>query len=328
MRETASLPTCRRRAWRTRNPFGRSAFAVDGPADRHGAGAGSGKSSSTSPGTSHRRDRHSGPPRSPAVEPLSHPGGRGARHYLDSRRARGDAGGLARRRPEGEPGAAILQYRRRTGSERLSRRRGSRRAVLRLAHRPARPQEALLHHALGLSRRHRCDRAVLEFLELCVVPICDRRRHRRRVCGDQLDNPGADPGAGSRLDRPRHQRQLLDRRGARRVRSDRAARSGRHRPRIRLAGGLPDRRAAGAGDLFHAAVAAGEPALADDPRPCRGGRTGGGSIEQRVFADNRRPIPEKLTPVRLLRAHSHATGARCLRPWFICTAAARWSASR
>ena len=66
------------------------------------------------PGTSHRRNRHSGAARPSAVEPLSHPGGRGARHHLDSRRARGDAGGLARRRAEGEPGAAIQQRRRRT----------------------------------------------------------------------------------------------------------------------------------------------------------------------------------------------------------------------
>ena len=43
------------------------------------------------------------------------------------------------------------------------------------------------------------------------------------------------PARRSRLDRSRHQRQLLDRRGARRVRRDRAARSGRDRPRIRLA---------------------------------------------------------------------------------------------
>ena len=50
---------------------------------------------------------------------------------------------------------------------------------------------------------------------------------------------------------------------------------GGHRSGIRLAAGLPDRRAAGAGDLLHAAVAAGEPALADDPRPCRGGRARG-----------------------------------------------------
>ena len=62
--------------------------------------------------------------------------------------------------------------------------------------------------------------------KLRAVPLSHRRRHRRRIRRDQLDHPGADPGARARLDRPRHQRQLLDRRGARRVRRDRAARSG------------------------------------------------------------------------------------------------------
>ena len=38
------------------------------------------------------------------------------------------------------------------------------------------------------------------------------RRYRRRVCGDQFDNPGACPGACARLDRSRDQRKLLDRR--------------------------------------------------------------------------------------------------------------------
>ena len=45
--------------------------------------------------------------------------------------------------------------------QRLSRRRGARRALLRLAHRPARAQEAVLHHACGLSRRHRRDRVLV-----------------------------------------------------------------------------------------------------------------------------------------------------------------------
>ena len=41
-------------------------------------------------------------------------------------------------------------------------------------------------------------------------------RHRRRVRRHQFDNPGAYPGAVTRPDRSDHQRQLLDRRGARR----------------------------------------------------------------------------------------------------------------
>ena len=184
----------------------------------------------------HRRNRHSGAARPPAVEPLPHAGGGGARHHLDSRRARGDAGRLGRGRAEGKPGAAIHQRRRRPRGQRLSRRRGAGRAVLRLADRPARAQEAVLHHARGLSRRHRGDRAVVEFLELRAVSLPHRRRHRRRICRDQLDDPGADPRARARLDRSRHQRQLLDRRGARRARRHRAARSGRDRSGISAGG--------------------------------------------------------------------------------------------
>ena len=68
-----------------------------------------------------------------------------------------------------EPGAAFQQYRCRAGQQRLSRRRGARRAPLRLAHRPARPQEAVLRHADRLSRRHRGDGDVVEYRELRAV---------------------------------------------------------------------------------------------------------------------------------------------------------------
>ena len=145
---------------------------------------------------------------------------------------------------EAEPGAALLQCRCRARRQRLSGRRGARRAVLRLAHRPARAQAAVLHHARGLSGRHRRDRAVLEPVELRAVPLPHRRRHRRRIHRHQLDHPGAGPGALSRLDRSRHQRQLLDRRRDRRGRLDRAARSGGARARPRLAAGVSDRRRA------------------------------------------------------------------------------------
>src|SRR5450759_5082390 len=47
------------------------------------------------------------------------------------------------------------QHQHRARQQRLSGRRGARRALLRLAHRPARPQDAVLHHADGLSHRHR-----------------------------------------------------------------------------------------------------------------------------------------------------------------------------
>ena len=99
--------------------------------------------------------------------------------------------------------------------QRLSRRRGTGRAVLRPADRPARPQEALQRHARRLSGGHRGDRLLVELRELPVLPLPDRRRHRRRILGDQLGDPGADPGAGARPHRPGDQRQLLDRRGAR-----------------------------------------------------------------------------------------------------------------
>ena len=56
-----------------------------------------------------------------------------------------------------------------------------------------------------------------DFWSFAVLPRADRRRHRRRIRGDQLGDPGADPGPLARPHRPRDQRQLLDRRGARRA---------------------------------------------------------------------------------------------------------------
>ena len=44
---------------------------------------------------------------------------------------------------------------------------------------------------------------VVEFLELRAVPLPHRRRHRRRIRGDQFDHPGAHSGARARLDRSR-----------------------------------------------------------------------------------------------------------------------------
>ena len=66
--------------------------------------------------------------------------------------------------------------------------------------------------------RHRGDRDVLESVKLHAVPLCHRRRHRRRICRHQFHHPGTDPGARARLERSRHQRQLLDRRGDGRAR--------------------------------------------------------------------------------------------------------------
>ncbi len=65
----------------------------------------------------------------------------------------------------------------------------------------------------------------VESCHLRAVPLCDRRGHRRRIHGDQFDDPGAGAGALSRLDRPRHQRQLLDRRRGRRGAGHRPAQS-------------------------------------------------------------------------------------------------------
>ena len=107
-----------------------------------------------------------------------------------------------------------LQCRGRTDEQLLSRRRRRRRAPVRLAHRPARTQAAVLDHARHLPRRHRGDRALLGPLQLLAVPLSHWRRHRRRIHGDRLHHPGVHPRALSRLDRSRHQWKLLDRRGA------------------------------------------------------------------------------------------------------------------
>ena len=136
------------------------------------------------------------------------------------------------------PTLQFTQFRCRPRQQRLSRRRRDRRARLRLADRPDRPQETVLHHAGALSHRDRGDRVVVECRELRAVSVSDRRRHRRRIHRDQFDDPGTGAGALSRLDRSRHQRQLLDRRGDGRGRRHRAARSGHDRPRS-SAGGWP-----------------------------------------------------------------------------------------
>ena len=55
------------------------------------------------------------------------------------------------------------------------------------------------------------------------LPLPHRRRHRRRVRGDQLGHRRADPGPAARPDRPDDQRLLLARRGGRRGDDHRAA---------------------------------------------------------------------------------------------------------
>ena len=96
--------------------------------------------------------------------------------------------------------------------QRLPDRRGAGLAVLRPSHRPARPQEAVQRDPRRLSRRDGGDRLLVELRELPVLPLPHRRGHRRRVFGDQLGDPGADPRAPARPHRPRDQRQLLGRR--------------------------------------------------------------------------------------------------------------------
>ena len=64
----------------------------------------------------------------------------------------------------------------------------------RLADGSARPQKLFTITLVVYLARDRRDRAVMEFLELRVVPHAHRRRHRRRIHRHQFDNPGAYPG--------------------------------------------------------------------------------------------------------------------------------------
>ena len=54
------------------------------------------------------------------------------------------------------------------------------------------------------------------FWSFALFRLITGRRHRRRIRGGERHHPGADPGAAARLHRPGGQRQLLDRRRARR----------------------------------------------------------------------------------------------------------------
>ncbi len=78
---------------------------------------------------------------------------------------------------------------------------------------------------VALSGGYRGHGVVVERRKLCGVPVSDRRRHRRRIHGDQFDHPGTGAGALSRMDRPCDQRQFLDRRCAGRGERHLAARS-------------------------------------------------------------------------------------------------------
>ena len=107
------------------------------------------------------------------------------------------------------------------------------RAVLRLADRPVRPQEAVHDHPRRLPGGDRDDRAVVRAVVVLPVPVHDRVRDRWRVRGDQLRHRRADPQQAPRADRHRDQRHLLDRRRRRRA----AGRPGAQRPAGRTSAG-------------------------------------------------------------------------------------------
>ncbi len=181
-------------------------------------------------------------------------------------------GSIAARLTEKDSGLAL------TDSQVLTRGldlRGGRvrgRAVLRPAHRPAGPQEAVPRHARpvpGGDDRHRVRGLGAVLLHRALL---HRRRHRRRVRGHQLGDRRTDPRTRARARGPHHQRVVLARGRRRRARLAASARHEHLRARHRLAAGLRDRRRARAGDPDRAPARAREPALAVHPRPRGGGR--------------------------------------------------------
>ena len=173
-----------------------------------------------------------------------------------------------------------------TGSAYLHR-RGAGFALFRPSHRQARPQEAVQRDARRLSRGDGGDRLLVEFRKLPVLPLSHRCGHRRRIFGDQLGDPGADPRAPARPHRPRHQRQLLARRRGGGAGLGAAARSRAGRAGPRLAHRLRQRRGARPVHPLPAPLPAREPALADDPRQGRRGAQGDG--RDRGARDGERP---------------------------------------
>ena len=127
----------------------------------------------------------------------------------------------------------------------VSRGRDYWRGAVRLPDRPVRSQEALHGHARNLSDGDGRDSALLGFLELCGLSFFDRRRDWRRIHGDQLGDPGTDPGPFSRAHRSRDQRQFLAGRSIGRGRRHRLFASRRAAGGLGLASRLRDRRGAG-----------------------------------------------------------------------------------
>ena len=103
----------------------------------------------------HDRERHPRAARPAAVVALALARGDRAGRRLDARRARGDAGRLARRRAGAARHAGAHGRAGRLGGLALRRRRGGRRAGVRPPGRPPRPQAAVPADAAGLHGRHR-----------------------------------------------------------------------------------------------------------------------------------------------------------------------------
>ncbi len=194
---------------------------------------------------------------------------------MDSRRARGDVGRLARRGHFREPQVAPDRGRVRRDGQLLPGWRRGWGIGLWLADRPARAQEAVHRDRADLPGGDGRVRLVLEFLVAGDLSLHHRSRDWRRIRGGQRDHPGTHPRPQTRLHRSLHQRDLLARRGARQRRRRGDARQGRHRPRTRLADGVRDRRGDRARGAVPAPLDPGKPALADDPRRSRGRQQGG-----------------------------------------------------
>ena len=131
----------------------------------------------------------------------------------------------------------------------LCRRRVRRGAVLRPAHRPLRPQEAVHAYARRSTCWRRWRPRFVRTVVVLPVPLPHRNRHRRRVRGDQLGHRRADPGP-----QPRPRRSVINGSywlgaaigGLR----PRAAHTTIFAGRRRLAAGLRDRRVLGLGILL------------------------------------------------------------------------------
>ena len=173
-----------------------------------------------------------------------------------------------------KPGASFLGFRGRVGRQRLPSRRGVRRAVLRLADRPARAQEALLHHhrrlpiatALTGLAWNGFTFFLFRFFTGCGIggeysainsTIQELIPARFRGHLDLMINGSFWVGAA------------LGALVAVALLNPALVTSG-----VRMAARLPDRRGARPRRLRHAHVDSGKPALARDPRARGGGRGG------------------------------------------------------